>query len=308
MAIDAAGPSASATRSCADCGTVAPDRYCPACGQITSLDRTIGAMLHSLVHDVAHIDGKLWRTLPLLVFKPGILTRRYIEGQRTRYVGPNVIFLSSAFFMFLAFNLLPGPEAHPACDLTEASALQRTGKTVRENLQEIGPGVEAVLPAPSPSGAAPSVVWLERHAPPGIIAQLNASLSNPEKLLMKVKQKAYKMGFLLVPLSLPALWLLVGRRRNVRLYDLTVFALYSIGFMSFLLMFIMLLAGIGLFAWPLYVALLLTVPPAHFYLHLRDSFTLSPAEAIWRTAALCFAATISLIFYLIIVLAWNLFL
>lgn len=262
-------------------------------------------MIHGLLHDLTHVDGKLLRTLPLLVRKPGVLTRRYIDGQRTRYVGPNVIFLGSAFVMFLSFNLLPGPAAGPVCDLAQTSAVHRAGKAVRGNLEELGPGVEALLPIPAPTGPPPTVRWLERHAPPSLLAQLDAALANPERLLSKVKQKAYKMGFLLVPMSLPALWLLVGRRPGVKPYDLAVFALYSISFMSFLLTAVTLIAGIGLFAWPLYLALLLTIPPVHFYLHLRGCFALTNGETLWRTAALCAVATLSLTFYLALVLAWG---
>ena len=292
-------------RYCADCGTFAPGRHCPACGQKTALDRTLGSMVHGLVHDLTHIDGKLWRTLPLLVTAPGVLTRRYIDGQRTRYVGPNVIFLGSAFLMFLSFNLLPAPQPAPVCKPTQASAVQRVSKAVRGDLERVAPELEALLPEAPPKDVPPVARWLEGHVSPTFLASLEQALADPAALLGKVKQKAYKMGFLLVPLSLPALWLLVGRRPGVKPYDLAVFALYSIGFMSFLLTAVMLLAGSGFFAWQLCLALLLTIPPVHFYLHLRGCFALSPGETLWRAAALCVIATISLGFYLALVLVWG---
>ena len=296
---------AGAGHLCADCGTPAPGRFCPACGQKTVLAHTLGSMVSGLVHDLTHIDGTLWRTLPLLALKPGLLTRRYIDGWRTRYVGPSVVFLSSAFFMFLAFNLLPGPPAQTMCDPAAQSAVHRAGAAVREDLEQMGPRVEGLLP-PSPAhGPTVAVQWIERHAPAPLLGRLEAAFRNPEMALSKVKQKAYKLGFLLVPLSLPALWLLLGRRPGVRAYDLAVFSLYSIGFMSFLLTAVLLLAGFGLFAWPLYAALLLLVPPAHFYVHLRDCFSLTPGETLWRTGALCITAVLSRGFFLLLVLAWG---
>lgn len=291
--------------ACADCGTPAPGKHCPSCGQKTQLDRSLGSMVHNLLHDLAHVDGRLWRTVPLLAWRPGLLTRRYIDGQRTRYAGPNVIFLGSAFVMFLAFNLLPGPPAAAPCNTTSSNAVQRAGAEVREQLEQLGPQVKSILPPASPTRATPAVQWLERHAPAAYLARLEKALRNPEMAISKVKQKAYKMGFLLIPLSLPALWLLLGRRPGVRPYDLVVFSLYSIGFMSFLLTIILLLAGLSIFAWPLYIGMLLTIPPLHFFVHLRDSFALSKAEAIWQTAALCAIAVVSMGLFLLLVLVWG---
>lgn len=260
-------------------------------------------MVANLFHDLGHLDSKLWHTLPLLAFRPGLLTRRYIDGMRTRYVGPNTLFLTSAFLMFLAFNLLPAPPAPPPCQPGQGSAVVRAGAEVRAGLEQLGPRVSAVLPPAAP--VPPAVAWLERHAPPGWMARLEAAVGNPEMAISKVKQKAYKLGFLLIPLSLPALWLLLGRRPGVRPYDLVVYALYSIACMSLLLTLVLLLAGAGLFAWPLYLGLLLAVPPVHFFIHLRGSFALSTAEALWRTGALLVVAALSLSLFLLLVLAWG---
>ena len=40
------------------------------------------------------------RTLPMLAWKPGELTRRYIDGQRARFVSPIALFLFCVFLMF----------------------------------------------------------------------------------------------------------------------------------------------------------------------------------------------------------------
>lgn len=48
---------------------------------------------HDLLHGLLHFEGKIWRTLPLLAWWPGELTRRYIEGARARFVSPMALFL-----------------------------------------------------------------------------------------------------------------------------------------------------------------------------------------------------------------------
>ena len=66
--------------NCLNCGTELVGSHCHACGQKAHLHRTLSAVGHDLVHGVLHLDGKLWRTLPLLAWRPGDLTRRYIAG------------------------------------------------------------------------------------------------------------------------------------------------------------------------------------------------------------------------------------
>ena len=91
---------------CANCGTPLIGAYCHACGQRGHLHRTNGAFMHELLHGALHLEGKMWRTLPLLALRPGTLTRRYIEGARARLVSPMALFLFSVFVMFAAFQML----------------------------------------------------------------------------------------------------------------------------------------------------------------------------------------------------------
>src|SRR5687767_5682858 len=63
--------------SCLNCGTGLIGPHCHACGQRAHVHRTLGAFFHDLVHGVLHFEGKTWRTLPLLVWRPGRLTREY---------------------------------------------------------------------------------------------------------------------------------------------------------------------------------------------------------------------------------------
>ena len=60
-----------------------------------------------------HFDSRTWRTLPLLVFRPGRLTREWCLGKRTRYVSPLAMFLFTMFVMFMALSYAPEPEQRP---------------------------------------------------------------------------------------------------------------------------------------------------------------------------------------------------
>src|SRR5437763_3434704 len=91
--------------NCLNCGAPLIGPYCNQCGQHSHVHRTLGAFFHDFAHGVLHFEGKIWRTLPLLAWKPGDLTRRYISGQRASFVSPIALFLFSVFLMFAVLGL-----------------------------------------------------------------------------------------------------------------------------------------------------------------------------------------------------------
>lgn len=95
--------------ACLNCGTRLQGDFCHRCGQHAHVHRTLGAFGHDLLHGVLHLEGKIWRTLPKLLFRPGELTRRYIAGERARFVSPLALFLFSVFLMFAVMSFLGSP-------------------------------------------------------------------------------------------------------------------------------------------------------------------------------------------------------
>ena len=69
-------------RNCLNCGALLAGDYCHACGQKAHVHRTLSAFVHDFLHGALHFEGKIWNTLPLLAWRPGDLTRRYIDGER----------------------------------------------------------------------------------------------------------------------------------------------------------------------------------------------------------------------------------
>src|SRR3954470_19347495 len=90
---------------CLNCGAELAGRFCHECGQHTHVHRTLSAFFHDFLHGVLHFEGKIWRTLPLLAWKPGELTRRYIDGQRASFVSPIALFLFCVFLTFAVMGL-----------------------------------------------------------------------------------------------------------------------------------------------------------------------------------------------------------
>lgn len=61
-------------------------------------------LLHDLVHELVHVDGKLFRTLRELILRPGQLTREYFAGQKQRSIPPLRLFLTLFALQFLAYT------------------------------------------------------------------------------------------------------------------------------------------------------------------------------------------------------------
>jgi hypothetical protein len=133
---------------------------------------------------------------------------------------------------------------------------------------------------------------------------------NPKLLLYKLQSNAYKFSWLLIPISIPLVWLLFLHRRRYRQqftgYDHTVFVTYSIAFMSLAAIALGLLGWAGL---PGGIALLavLIIPPVHIYRQLKGTYSLSHASALWRTAALIVLSLIALALFAAILLVLGVF-
>jgi hypothetical protein len=77
--------------SCATCGRPVTGRYCTTCGEevLDPKKLTVGYFVtHSLLPELVNLDGRVWRTLRYLLFRPGYLSLEYAAGRRGAYVKP----------------------------------------------------------------------------------------------------------------------------------------------------------------------------------------------------------------------------
>lgn len=89
---------------CANCGARLQGHYCHVCGQSADArHRSIGRLVWEAIEATFELDGRLWRTVPALFFRPGQLARDYIEGRLARHVPPFRTFLVAlVLFIFAA--------------------------------------------------------------------------------------------------------------------------------------------------------------------------------------------------------------
>jgi hypothetical protein len=97
-----------AHEACRNCGATLSGPFCARCGQAARIHRSLLSLGHDILHSVFHFEGRIWRTLPELLFHPGRLTRRYIDGERAKFVSPMALFLFTVFLMFAVFSFTGG--------------------------------------------------------------------------------------------------------------------------------------------------------------------------------------------------------
>ena len=298
-------------QACLNCGAALLGRHCHQCGQAAHVHKTLGAFFHDLLHGVFHFEGKIWRTLPLLAWRPGRLTREYVDGRRASYVSPIALFLFVVFLTFAIFNLLGSPINFNNAGKAQGFE-QGMGQAEREAVKGLAQAEQRLADAKAGKGgnvpqlrrevdSARNAVAVIRVARDGNLPQQIASgdtpteksvtaavnrawqhaRANPELTIYKLQNSAYKYSWLMIPLSVPFLWLLFPFSRRFHLYDHTVFVTYSLSFMLLLLAAISVLAVWG-GAGTLVVALV-CYAPFHMYRQLRDAYALTRFGAWWRT-------------------------
>ena len=314
--------------ACLNCGTALIGSHCHMCGQTAHVHKTIAAFFHDLLHGVFHFEGKIWRTLPMLAWHPGRLTREYIDGRRASYVSPIALFLFVVFLTFALFNVASGPihfnpnndpaalakaEAETIKQIAVLKAQLATAQKAGEQTAAIEGqlvGAEAALNGirtskkggpiqiSDDSGAASGPEWAR-----GINDAWDEAAKNPDLAIYKVQSGAYKYSWLLIPLSVPFVWLLFPFSRRFHLYDHTVFVTYSLSFML-----IVLAAITAINVWTslgALIALLILYVPFHMHRQLRETYGLTRTGALWRTAMLSAFAVVALTLFGLAVLGLS---
>lgn len=319
-----------AHQMCLNCGTALIGPHCHHCGQAGHVHRSLHAIGHEIVHGVFHFEGKFWRTLPLLAWRPGDLTRRYVAGERARFVSPMAIFLFSIFAMFAVFSFAG---IAPPTDMRGVNAYPLTAiKSEREQVAKqrekaLRKSQDMDLDADDRAEAAQDVVEAEKELK-GLDAaakQLNENpvevkashtglylldhgiekwQQNPSLMVYKLQSSVYKFSWLLIPLSLPFLWALFFWKRQYKLYDHAIFITYSIAFMSLLFIVITVAAKLGVPSGWLGLAGMV-IPFVHITRQLQQAYRLRWWSALLRAIVLTHFITIVLVIFLLILVAMG---
>ncbi len=130
-------PPADEPKRCLNCGSIITGRHCAQCGQssdvhVLSMKEVAGDVTHSLLH----LDSRVWRTLRLLIRRPGELTREFIAGRHQQYIPPFRLYLAVSILYFAVSALLPGSESFNIGDGKGATVQAPVGVDLPDELKK----------------------------------------------------------------------------------------------------------------------------------------------------------------------------
>jgi hypothetical protein len=269
------GDTAGRESVCADCGAPVAGNYCSACGQETRIETpTVRQFVHELMDQYVAVEGKLGRTLRVLVSRPGQLTLDYLQGRRQRYVRPLKLYVSISVVFFALLGFLPGLMHGPI------------GHGPLVEFDDDKPTAQAETAAPASAPAKPAEDT-DKTAGNKLKARLENDARSfgrlppeqqKERALRKLLDDAPYAMFLLLPYSALLLrWLF---RRSGLLYG--VHLLFSLHVHCF--GFIALALFLALHIVPAWV--LFAVFGFYVFLALRRVYGGTPKRILWRMAVL----------------------
>lgn len=207
--------------ACPNCGcafAVPRPRFCPDCGQETHLrPPRIGEFVQQFGGAYFSTEGALWRTLKLLLLKPGELTLKYLAGRRKHYVLPLRLYLTISLVVLLLLRLA----ASPALDGSESIHVDAgTSRNIRLELGLARAGMK-------------DGQFFCENLPPAVCARVQRRFDvDPKTLAREMSQVGERLVgnlgaamFVLLPSF--ALWLkLLYWNRRLRYTEHLVFALH----------------------------------------------------------------------------------
>lgn len=96
---------------CLNCGSELKGSYCHNCGQrATNTNPTVRKVVMEYIYNAFFWDPKIFRTLWLLISRPGLLTKEFLSGRYVSYMHPLKLNLFILFVFVTLFVLFSGTE------------------------------------------------------------------------------------------------------------------------------------------------------------------------------------------------------
>ncbi|WP_161596788.1 DUF3667 domain-containing protein [Chitinophaga vietnamensis] len=271
-------------KTCLNCGTEVPERYCSHCGQENAVTHeSFGHLLKHFVADIFHYDSQFFSTLKYLFFRPGFLSQEYMAGRRVRYVNPIKLYVFASFLFFFGVFTLPESEPRERVTVQEASKLKPDSMHIHGFVIDY-PTVYAYDSAQLRLPPAKRASATERAFTRRLIT-LHARYGNDiQKVFLEMlEHNIPKLMFLLLPLF--ALYMRWMYNKRKWLYaDHAIFAIHLHAFAYLLFLLAAILAAI--FSSDTFISIASWILFAYFVLALHRNYGQSRWISFWKAAFL----------------------
>lgn len=91
---------------CPNCDREYPAEYsyCPYCGQKKGDKLTLGILFSNIISNYFSVDGRFFKSIGPLLFKPGFLPNKFVGGKRKTYLHPARMYLFVSIVFFFVFS------------------------------------------------------------------------------------------------------------------------------------------------------------------------------------------------------------
>jgi Protein of unknown function (DUF3667) len=313
---------------CPNCRTAIAGPWCYACGQrAEKYNRSIWRLMGEAVEGLTDFDGRIWKTLPRLIFRPGKLTREYLDGHRAAQVPPFRIFLIVLLLVFFAggrnfaqnkdhFKMALPDDPKITASMSDkdkadyAQAMAKIGALKAAQNAKTGAESQAAPDAKPAShdndnininiGGA-NLAKAVRSGPNGDFnidtgsskssafwtAQVKKAMANPDAFFATAADWAHNLAVVMLPIAALMLSALFVFKKNVYVFDHLIFSMHSLSFQGLLLS----ATFLGAIYWtPTWSFLWLS--PVHLFFHMRGTYRTSVIGTLLRMWMLFFVSSI----------------
>lgn len=271
---------------CPNCATPLKGAYCYACGQRgEKFNRSILHLGAEAFEGLTHLDGRIWNTVPKLIFRPGRLTRAYLDGHRASQIPPFRLFLVALLLVFFFGGMgLGGDRAHPKtpADLNlnfeTLDAAAAKGDVTPKDRADFQQAIKAMK-----AKSAGNKSWWG--------ARKQRIKENPEVFVMALEQWGHRFAILMLPIAALMLSVLFLFKKGVYVFDHLIFSMHSLSFQGLLVSTCFIGAIWVGWAWQL-----LWLAPVHLFVHMRGTYRTSVFGTLLRMTLLFFGTSIAVAF------------
>jgi hypothetical protein len=114
------------------------DYFCSNCGQVNDTSRlSLKTYFSEYLAGFFSFDNRFLKTVFPLIFKPGKVTKEYVEGKRMRYVNPFQLYINVSIIFFLILGLLKTIESFTSIKNYEVNTVAINDSIKSETLAEL---------------------------------------------------------------------------------------------------------------------------------------------------------------------------
>lgn len=268
---------------CPNCATPLKGAWCYQCGQLgEDFHRSAAKLVLESFREFIDIDNRIWRTLPDLMFRPGRLTRSYLDGHRAPQVPPLRLFLVVLLALFLV-GLNSGSIVVPDLKLPASKDAKLNSEEAIKRIQsdkDIAPAdkqeiINDIKNAQVELGNRKSNAQIQLDdnkadaTAKWFTAHVKNALAHQGQFWQAVQNWAERFAVLLLPLSAILLTILFIFQRRFFIFDHIIFSMHSLSFLCLLLT--------AMFAWNHYLPIKLggwplVAAPVHLFAHMRGVY------------------------------------